>query len=85
MTWSLAPDLREPAGYSAIEAAQRLGGLLLLAMNDLSVAPRMLGEMLPSAAVLALMLVPMALSALGLGLGASLLALATGGLLKSRA
>ena len=85
MTWSLSPDLREPAGYSAIEAAQRLGGLLLLAMNDLSVAPRMLGEMLPSAAVLALMLVPMALCALGLGLGASLLALATGGLLKSRA
>ena len=74
-------------GYSAIEVAQRLGGLLVLAMNDLSAVPGMLGSLLPSAALLALMLVPMALAALGLGfgLGAGLLALTTGGLLKSRA
>ncbi len=83
LTWNLATDLREPASYSAIEAAQRFGGLLLLAVNDLSVTPRMLGQMFPSVAVLALMLVLMALGTLGLG--ASLLALATGGLLKSRA
>ena len=83
LTWNLAPDLREPMSYSVIEAAQRFGGLLLLVMNDLSVAPRMLGQMLPSATVLALMLVLMAVGALGLG--ASLVALATGGLLKSGA
>ena len=58
---------------------------MLLAMSDPSVAPRVLGEMLPSATMLALVLVPMALLGLGLGLGASLLALATGGLLRSRA
>ncbi len=83
LSWGLAPDLREPVGYSAVETAQRLGGLLLLAMNDLPVAPRMLGEVLPSPAVLALMLVVLVLCAFGLGAG--LLALATGGLLKSRA
>lgn len=81
MAWSLTPVIREPLGYSTIEAVQRLGGLLLFAMNDLTAVPHMLGEALPSAAVLALVLVPMAGC---LALGAGLLALATGGLLTSR-
>ena len=80
-TWSLAPEIQEPTAYAAAEGALQIGSLLWMVVTDPAAGPRVFAQTLPVAAIPVLILVSMALCALGLCAG--LLAVATRGLLRT--